>query len=290
VTLTDATLARSLVQNLGVDCAVAAKAAAVLRDRPGQVIEEREFQAAGVSASELGGLLRALHDFELRGWCRREGSGWRAIKDVPSPAVPALLQGAGAMRRSMGPEVRAEAVVTMPSGASRLAEELPKLGIAHVGMAATNESFLRLARSAQRALTVASPFLNDEGLSWALALFAESPAADRQLIVRARGATRDVLFLRRSELQSMGVRVFDYAVPSPDGEGIETFHAKVVLADDATAYVGSANMLIHGRQPLELGVMLEGGPVPEIAAVVRAIRQVAQPIALGAPGDTWALV
>jgi hypothetical protein len=290
VTLTDATLARSLVENLGVECAVAAKAAAFLRDRPGQVIEEREFQAAGVSASELGGLLRALRDFERRGWCRREGAGWRAIKDVPPPAVPALLQGAGAMRRSMGPEVRAEAVVTMPSGPSRLAEELPKLGIAHVGMAATSEAFLRLARSAQRTLTVASPFLNDEGVSWALALFAETPAVNRHLIVRARQATRDVLFLRHSEFHSLGVRVFDYAVPSPDGEGFETFHAKVVLADDATAYVGSANMLVHGRQPLELGIMLQGGPVPEIAAVVRAIRQVAQPIALGAPGNASASI
>lgn len=283
--LIGAVLARSLVEDLGMDCAVAAKAAAFLRDRPGQVIEEREFQAAGVSASELGGLLRALSDFERRGWCMREGLGWRAIKDVPPPAVPALLQGAGVMRRSMGPEVRAEAVVTMPSGRSRLAEELPKLGIAHVGMAATNESFLRMARSAQRALTVASPFLNDEGLSWALALFAETPAADRQLIVRARGATRNVLFARHTELQSLGVLVFDYAIPSPDGEGFETFHAKVVLADDETAYVGSANMLVHGRQPLEVGVVLRGGPVPEIAAVVRAIRRLARPIALGAPGN-----
>ncbi len=290
MTLTGAALARSLVDELGVDCAVAAKVAAFLRDRPGQVIEEQEFQAAGVSAAELGGLHRALRDFERRGWCRREGAGWRAIKDVLPLAVPAFLQGAGAMQRKMGPEVRAEAVVTMPSGPSRLAEELPKLGIAHVDMPATSDAFLRLARSAYRTLTVASPFLNGEGVSWALALFTETPAVDRQLIVRARQTTRDALFLRRSEFQSLGVRVFDYAVPSPDGKGFETFHAKVVLADDTTAYVGSANMLVHGRQPLELGVMLQGGPVPGIAAVIRAIRQVAQPIALGAAGDALASI
>ena len=271
-------LARSLVEDLGRDSVVAAKVAALLRDRPGQVVEEREFQTAGVSASETGALLRSPADFERRGWCRREGNGWRTASGRIPPGVAEFLQGAGAMWRTLGPRVRADPVVTMPS-ASRLAGELPKLGLAHVGIAGTHDAFVRLARSAQASLTVASPFLNEEGLSWALALFEVTPASDRHLIVRGRGQTRDVLRARRSEVDKLGVRLFDYSIPALEGHGFETFHAKVVLADEALAYVGSANMLVHGHPSLELGILLEGGPVPEIAAIMRAIRRLAEPVA-----------
>ncbi len=271
-------LAQSLVRDLGPDCSVAAKVSALLRARPGQVIEEREFLGVAVSASETGSLLRSLADFERRGWCLREGKGWRSVAGTLPSALPDLLQGAGAMWRSLGPRVQAEAVVTMPLGDSRVIQELRKLGLAHVGIAVTKGAFLRLASSAERTLTVASPFLNEDGMSWALELFRATQATERHLVVRARGQTRDVILARHAELRGLGVHVFDYAVASPGCDGFETFHAKVLLADDTAAYVGSANMLVHDRPSLELGVILEGGPVPEIAALLRAIRMASQGI------------
>jgi hypothetical protein len=264
-----------LVESLAGDCAVAAKVASLLLNRPGQVFEEGEFRSAGVSAAETGAMIRSLRDFRRRGWCARVGGGWQAVPAKLPPAIPSFLEGAAAMWRDIGPPVRAEAVVTMPPGTSRLAEVLPTLGLAHVGMAETRETFGRVARGARQTLTIASPFLNDEGLSWALGLFAETAAPERNLIVRALGVTRAVLLARKGETDALGVRVFDYAVPTPEGDSYETFHAKVVLADEAVAYVGSANMLVQGRQPMELGVVLEGGPVPEVAALMRAIQKIA---------------
>jgi phosphatidylserine/phosphatidylglycerophosphate/cardiolipin synthase-like enzyme len=45
----------------------------------------------------------------------------------------------------------------------------------------------------------------------------------------------------------------------PEATGYETFHAKVLLADDDEAYVGSANMTKWSfEQSLELGVLVRG--------------------------------
>lgn len=270
-------LAQSLVASLRVDCGVAAKAASLLQARPGHVLEEGEFRIAGVAAPETGALRRVLQDFQQRGWCRRDGGGWNSRPDSMPASVPAFLEGAAAMWRHRGPPIQAEAVVTMPAGGSHLAKTLPTLGLAHVGLAQTRETFSRIARQARSSLIIASPFLNDDGLSWALGLFAETEAPLRRLVVRGRGDTRTVLVARAAEVSALGVKIFDYAIPPPDGQGYESFHAKIVIADESVAYVGSANMLVHERSPVELGVLLEGGPVPQLAAVMRAIQQISWP-------------
>lgn len=57
--------------------------------------------------------------------------------------------------------------------------------------------------------------------------------------------------------------------------GIETFHAKVVLADDDYAYVGSANMNRSSLEnAMELGVLMRGEAARAVGRVVNAIRAV----------------
>ncbi|MGB6439441.1 MAG: phospholipase D-like domain-containing protein, partial [Methyloceanibacter sp.] len=53
---------------------------------------------------------------------------------------------------------------------------------------------------------------------------------------------------------------------------LETFHAKIVLADCVAAYVGSANFLYRSREAnLECGFLLEGDAVAPVAVLVEAV-------------------
>ena len=66
----------------------------------------------------------------------------------------------------------------------------------------------------------------------------------------------------------MQVSVRDYHLSHAAADGralpIETFHAKLVVADDTLAYVGSANLLSSSEGlSLETGLLVEGGPQPK---------------------------
>lgn len=63
----------------------------------------------------------------------------------------------------------------------------------------------------------------------------------------------------------------------PTADGYETFHAKVVLADDRLAYVGSANLLAQLHHLMELGSVLQGRAARVVASVVRAVEAVSPP-------------
>ena len=78
-------------------------------------------------------------------------------------------------------------------------------------------------------------------------------------------------------LSERGVRVVNYGLVRLGG-GRESFHAKVVLADDRRAYVGSANLTGWSYDySMELGVVLEGQAAAEIAEVVEAVLEAATP-------------
>ena len=57
---------------------------------------------------------------------------------------------------------------------------------------------------------------------------------------------------------------------------IETFHAKVVVADDTLAYVGLANLLSSSEGlSLETDLLVEGGAAAQVAPLVDAVLRVA---------------
>jgi phosphatidylserine/phosphatidylglycerophosphate/cardiolipin synthase-like enzyme len=73
-------------------------------------------------------------------------------------------------------------------------------------------------------------------------------------------------------LQVLGVQVYDYALPREGGKGIETFHAKLVLADDVMAYVGSSNMTWGSLEhSMELGLVVTGVAPKRLAVLTDAI-------------------
>jgi hypothetical protein len=63
----------------------------------------------------------------------------------------------------------------------------------------------------------------------------------------------------------------------PTQTGYETSHAKVVLADNNLAYVGSANLLMQLHHSMELGNVIRGNAARVVASVVRAVEAVSRP-------------
>jgi len=270
-------LARSLVEALGDSCNLAASLARVIADRPGALITTAGFS----DGAPPGVAARVGEDFVQRGWLVRAPAGWRAADSGTLPeGLAAFLDGAAAMRSVVWGESRAVPVVTLPAAPSAIGQALPAAGVAHAALIPTAEAFERIADAAAASLTIMSPFLNDEGLAWALTTFERTKAPQRRLVIRAGRTVRESVRRRWDEIIDRKVEVLVYFLRSQGGEGYETFHAKVALADASLAYVGSANLLRYARHSVELGLLADGKAAQVVAAVVRAIERIATPLRL----------
>jgi phosphatidylserine/phosphatidylglycerophosphate/cardiolipin synthase-like enzyme len=108
----------------------------------------------------------------------------------------------------------------------------------------TSDAFFSLARAATDELTVLSPFLDQQGADFLVELFALcSNGVRRSLICRPLNepGCGDAFRRRAADFRRLGIRVFEYALPSLLPSGRETFHAKIVLADASSFYVGSSS-------------------------------------------------
>jgi phosphatidylserine/phosphatidylglycerophosphate/cardiolipin synthase-like enzyme len=80
-------------------------------------------------------------------------------------------------------------------------------------------------------------------------------------------------------LSAAGVAIHEYfrerVTKGRGRHAAETFHAKIVLADQVAAYVGSANFLRSSKElSLECGVLLEGQTVKQVHDVVQSMLQI----------------
>jgi phosphatidylserine/phosphatidylglycerophosphate/cardiolipin synthase-like enzyme len=269
-----ASLSRSLVVSLAADCGVAANLARLVVDRPGGTIDVNSVTFASRPA-----MARVAADFVKRSWLTAVSNGWRVGPlSIPSGVVP-FLEGAAAMHANNPDEETSTAVVTMPPYPSAIGGALPMSGLAYTSLVSTRDALHTVAENAVDSLTVMTPFLNKDGLSFVLSLFELTRAKTRYLIVRRMGEARRTIIEHAAEVAAAGISCFDYTIDAPDG--FETFHAKVALADSGFAYVGSANMTMFSRHSMELGILVEGRAARVVANVVRAITKVAHPIPLG---------
>lgn len=123
-----------------------------------------------------------------------------------------------------------------------------------------------------------TPFIDEVGAEIVLNLFHQAHVPTRCLILRAGpdGKAPPALAVIRPHLDALGVSVLNARLGKSEGRGRETFHAKVVLADDAAAYVGSSNMLRSSfTSSLELGLYVRGEAAKRVADVLRAVISVA---------------
>ncbi len=150
-----------------------------------------------------------------------------------------------------------EPVVTLPANGL-----LAKALNGRLNVHATRDGFAHVAANATRRLTFLVPFIDQQGAGVLRDLLANTPAAAKTVFVRPDH--RGVYWHQKyaAELRPTGVRFLAYFVENDAKKWEETFHAKLALADDDLAYVGSSNFmstsLVHS---LEAGVLLRGDQV-----------------------------
>lgn len=169
---------------------------------------------------------------------------------------------------------KARVVITVPRRPSqfeRALAEIPDSGV----LIETHEAFLHLSRLARARLVLVSPFLDEAGARWAISMFEATNAPERILLCRDFSAFNDLPIDCKHTLETLGAQFCTYALVHEEGGrylGRESFHAKIVLADQVAAYVGSVNLLKSSKEiMLECGVLLEGRPVRDVYDVVQTM-------------------
>lgn len=177
---------------------------------------------------------------------------------------------------------RVQVVLTKPPRPSLLEEKLGELGWRTADLEATDHAFNSLVRLAKRRVVVMTPFFDERGATWLQELFGlVSPGVERILILRSLEDTskRDYpsgFTAIQPWLKLQKVKVFNYSIPRFASVGRETFHAKVVVVDRHHAYVGSSNVTAASLDhSMEMGVVLQGKAVAEVAEVIDAVLMAA---------------
>jgi phosphatidylserine/phosphatidylglycerophosphate/cardiolipin synthase-like enzyme len=144
----------------------------------------------------------------------------------------------------------------------------------------TSDAFFSLARAAREELTVLSPFLDEQGADFLVELFALClEGVRRSLICRPLSEPEcgDAFRRRAADFRRLGISVYEYALPSLLPSGRETFHAKVVLADASSFYVGSSNFMGSALdRSFECGVIVHGETARQLRHVLAALQLVAR--------------
>src|SRR5262245_18387168 len=194
-----------------------------------------------------------------------------------------VLKGAEYFRRLRTQNSSIELAVTMPMSPCHLERELASLGGRRGGFLDTSSAFLRIAQSANKRLIVMIPFIDPSGFKWLQRVFAGArPEVEKILILRELSKyAADISVHHQDWLAALKVRIEDYHLAHEPESGRklanETFHAKVLLADETLAYVGSANLLWSSEAAsLEAGVVIEGDGAAQVArlldGVLRAVH------------------
>jgi hypothetical protein len=204
---------------------------------------------------------------------------WRATDTSVTKQVAPILTGAALYRSHVHEDKNTvQVVLTKPPAPSQMAARLNGMLSGGWGFRDTRELLPSIAETALQSFTVMTPYLDEVGAEIVLNLFDRAKCPDKTLILRcgSDGLPPPALEDAKATLVQLGVNVLNFRLDREVGAGIETFHAKVVMADGASAYVGSANMHRWSFEySLELGVYVQGEAVRQIAEVLEAISAVA---------------
>ena len=137
-----------------------------------------------------------------------------------------------------------------------------------------------MGASAQHELIVLTPFIDDYGAEFLLRLYEHCNAGTvKTLICRplAEAHCGPAFISRRESFVRLGVQVYEYAVLSSLPSGRETFHAKAILSDDKSYYVGSSNMMGSAlERSLECGVLVTGRSAKTMQQLISSVKGVSR--------------
>ena len=231
-------------------------------------------------AGEVESFLSAAADAGL--FTRTSQLSWRPVLLELHTELAPLFLGAGLYRSEIHSDRdKVQVVVTKPRAPSRFTQEL-LAGTGDWGLIDTKEALPGIAESARSRFCVMTPYVDSVGAPILVNLFARAPAgARRVLISRAEAGDLTPVSLKEvaADLAALNVQVLSFRIERAGAAGNEMSHAKVVLADDHTAYVGSLNMNRWSFEySLEVGVCVYGRSAALIAEVVSAAERVSVPM------------
>lgn len=267
----------ALAPHAEVSAALCATAAQGRLDLPSDV--HTICTRAGLPRARAGDIERVLSVGRQLGLFGQVGPlSWRSCDSTLASQLAPLLEGARLYRARVHQDKDlVDVVLTKPPAPSQVSRKLESMLSGGWGFRDTKQLLPAIAGSAHRSLIVMTPFFDDVGAEVVLNLFENTAATDRCLILRAtkEGMPPEGLEKVDAQLIALGVDVVNFRLDRPGSLGNETFHAKTVLGDDDTAYVGSSNMNQWSfEHSLELGLYVRGRAAFRIAELLRAIRAV----------------
>jgi hypothetical protein len=139
-------------------------------------------------------------------------------------------------------------------------------------MVETVDVLRHVALQALERLVFVVPFFDRHGAEMLVDLFGETRARERVLVCRSVEDLRDSGAGLDAKLAAAGVRIAAYRIAHYAANGacsIETFHAKVALADSTCAYVGSANAMRSSLETtMECGFLVRGAAAVQVRELV----------------------
>ncbi len=242
--------------------------------------------AASVAGMAPGDANQILSGLSIAGVCDRAvtGEAWKSsLAAAELQRLATLLRGAEHYRRLRLDPSRIELAVTMPIAPSFLEAELPMLAGRPGGYISTSEAFLRVCQAATARLVVMTPFIDQRGFEWLRTVLGSvQPKVEKIVVLRdVDRHAAEIAVHHAPWLRGFEVSIRDYHLSHPrNGRRVlpvETFHAKIILADQRLAYVGSANMLGSGDgASLEAGILVDGSGASQVASLVSAVLQIAR--------------
>ena len=210
--------------------------------------------------------------------------GGKLSISIENANIPDTVAVAMDMRQTVFKHKQVEVVLTLPPKPCRLMDFINQDELAFVRVHDTKNVFIDISKKAEKRLVIMTPFLDEEGLGVIINLFQQVKSKDveKVLIVRSKRKVKVLLEKLREKIETLyddvdlNINVHEYLFRTEEKgkTAIETFHAKIIVADNVAAYIGSSNMTWASlSRSMEMGAYVHGQQARTVANIVDSILE-----------------